>query len=144
MISEERYEELNSIATEIFEALACERYEPSERGAGWAPTDKGYQDVVHILSRAKAVMWDRESPAERRKAAIFIRKQQQRKAKEIADRLLGINRKPGAYSICLHCKSMIRLRKDMTWSHSSNGNRVCGARAKAGHHEHNHEPRNDN
>lgn len=81
MISEERYEELNAIATEIFEALACERYEPSERGAGWAPTDKGYENVIHILSRAKAVLWDRESPAERRKAALVERKRQQKKAK---------------------------------------------------------------
>ena len=49
-----REEELNEIATEIFEALACERYEPSERGAGWAPTDKGIEDVIAILRKYNA------------------------------------------------------------------------------------------
>jgi len=49
MITPERREELEAIAYEIFDALSGERYEPSERGAGWAPTDKGYEDVIHIL-----------------------------------------------------------------------------------------------
>lgn len=48
------YPELESIANEIFEALATERYEPSERGAGWAPTDKGYDAVIEILRRCGA------------------------------------------------------------------------------------------
>lgn len=87
MISKERREELEAIALEIFEA--CDWFEPSERGAGWAPTDKGYENVIHVLSRAKAVLWDRESPAERRKAALAERRRQQKKAKEVAKRLLG-------------------------------------------------------
>lgn len=85
MISEERYEELNAIATEIFEALACERYEPSERGAGWAPTDKGCEDVIDILARAKAKM-RKDSPAERRDIAIA---QAKCKAMKVAARLMG-------------------------------------------------------
>jgi hypothetical protein len=85
MISEERYEELNAIATEIFESLACERYEPSERGAGWAPTDAGAEAVIAILARCKARMWQ-DSPAERRAFAITRRTW---KAKTVAKRLLG-------------------------------------------------------
>ena len=85
MISEERYKELNAIATEIFEALSCERYEPSERGAGWAPTDKGCEAVIEILGRAKAKMW-RDSPSERRDFAIARAKWQ---AKVVAKRLMG-------------------------------------------------------
>lgn len=89
MINEERREELNAIATEIFEALACERYEPSERGAGWAPTDAGVQDVIDILARAKARMW-KDSPAERRDLAIA---RATWKAKKVAEKLLGkVNR----------------------------------------------------
>lgn len=84
-----REEELNDIADEIFDALSTERYEPSERGAGWAPTDKGCQDVIHILSRAKAVLWGKDSSAERRKAALYKRKQQQKEAKKVAERLMG-------------------------------------------------------
>lgn len=82
MISSERREELEAIAYEIFEALA---YEPSERGAGWAPTDKGVEAVVKILGRAKAKMW-KESPAERRDFAIARAKW---KAKTVAKRLMG-------------------------------------------------------
>lgn len=50
----ERQEELESIANEIFDALSCERYERSERGAGWTVTDRGTEAVVEILARAKA------------------------------------------------------------------------------------------
>lgn len=85
MISPERREELEAIAYEIFDALSCERYEPSERGAGWAPTDKGYEDVIAVLARAKARLW-RDSPAEKRKYAITKAKKQ---AKRVAEKLLG-------------------------------------------------------
>lgn len=85
MVSRERQEELYAIATEIFEALSGERYEPSERGAGWAPTDKGVEDVIAILGRAKARMWN-DSPAERRDQAIARATWQ---AKKVAARLMG-------------------------------------------------------
>ena len=85
MISEERYEELDAIAIEIFDALACERYEPSERGAGWAPTEDGVKAVIEILGRAKAKMW-KDSPSERRDFAIA---RATWKAKKVAKRLLG-------------------------------------------------------
>ena len=85
MISEERMDELDAIANEIFDALSGERYEPSERGAGWAPTDAGVEAVIEILGRAKARMW-RDSPSERRDFAIARAKW---KAKLVAQRLLG-------------------------------------------------------
>jgi len=103
MITPERREELEAIAYEIFDALSGERYEPSERGAGWAPTDKGYEDVIHILSRANAVLWDRESPAERRKAALAERKRQQKQAKLVAKRLMGKSLKPQMGDLCSSC-----------------------------------------
>lgn len=81
----ERQEELEVIANEIFEALSCERYEPSERGAGWTVTDAGTEAVVEILARAKAKPW-RVSPAERRKVMIARARQ---RAKVVAKRLLG-------------------------------------------------------
>jgi len=85
VISPERREELEAIATEIFEALSGERYEPSERGAGWAPTDKGCEDVIAILARSRAKMW-KDSPAEKRDLAIARRTW---KAKKVAERLIG-------------------------------------------------------
>jgi hypothetical protein len=85
MITDDRLYELNEIANEIFEALACERYEPSERGAGWAPTDKGVDNVIAILGRAKAKIWP-DSPAERRSFAID---RATCKARYVAKRLMG-------------------------------------------------------
>jgi hypothetical protein len=126
MISAERQEELESIANEIFEALSCERYEPSERGAGWAPTDKGYENVIHILSRAKATMWDHESPAERRKAALAERKRQQKKAKKVAERLLSKDRT--VHSTCIHCnKPIYRKPENIAWL-AWNDDSICQVR----------------
>lgn len=85
MISDDRLHELNEIANEIFEALACERYEPSERGAGWAPTDVGVEAVIGILGRAKAKIW-KDSPSERRILAIA---RATWRAKCVAKRLIG-------------------------------------------------------
>ena len=85
MISKERREELEVIADEIISALSCERYEPSERGAGWAPTNAGYEAVIAILSRSKARMY-KDSPAERRDFAIA---RANWKAKIVAERLMG-------------------------------------------------------
>jgi hypothetical protein len=54
LLGRNREEELDNIAGQIFEALSSERFEPSERGAGWAPTDKGYDAVIEILRRCGA------------------------------------------------------------------------------------------
>jgi hypothetical protein len=118
MISAERYEELNAIATEIFEALACERYEPSERGAGWAPTDIGYENVIAILARAKAKMWS-DSPAEKRAIAIA---NAEAKAKRVAARLMGDKSNIGS---CIHCGQWVWFKD--SWRTSA-GNDTCNVR----------------
>lgn len=128
MISRERQDELYAIATEIFEALSCERYEPSERGAGWAPTDKGEEAVVAILGRAKARMWS-DSPAEKRKFAIARRKE---KAKKIAERLLGERPFIGK---CIHCGHVVvRLKGKALWATPTKA-WVCRANRNSRYHE---------
>jgi hypothetical protein len=122
MISPERQEELESIANEIFEALSGERFEPSERGAGWAPTDKGVEAVIAILGRAKASMW-KDSPAEKRKYAIAKTKKQ---AQRVAERLLGGNKI--VKGICLHCDQWVRREKGSISWRTSTGNDTCDIR----------------
>lgn len=121
MISAERKEELYAIACEIFEALSGERYEPSERGAGWAPTEAGEEAVVSILQRAKARMW-RDSPSEKRDFAIARRTW---KAKKVAERLLGETF--FVVRTCIHCEQFITREKGRLWRTSA-GNYTCQAR----------------
>lgn len=118
MIQPERQEELEAIATEIFEALACERYEPSERGAGWAPTDKGHEAVIDILRRCKV----RTSPAERRKAALAYRAAN---AQKVAARLLG---KRIVVSRCKHCDDLVTIDRGHVFWRTEHGGDTCQIR----------------
>jgi len=136
MLTPERRAELEAIADEIF--ANCDWFEPSERGAGWAPTDKGYENVIHVLSRAKAVLWDRDSPAERRKAALAERRRQQKQAALVANRLLGTKGSVASVANCIHCKQKVTREAGCLWK-NSHGDDMCQVRKDKGYQHWNHE-----
>ena len=136
MISKERREELEVIADEIISALSCERYEPSERGAGWAVTDEGYDAVIDILVRSKARLW-KESSAERRAEAMA---RAAWKAKKVAKILLGNGNKTGQ---CIHCFQFVYKKEEMSFWHSPSGDTICEARRRIGHTFWEHEVQGD-